>query len=183
MGTDAERLDFYRGLKWFLGSYAEPEALHTLTAFSLPAGRNPAIDDIWVFLAFDGLDGHLIQRPIEILSPKSGRVLADLGKAETVAAANADERVYDRIAVGDSTSVELKGLVLTTRQDRERLRERINDPDQTLVPNTSCATCHSFNDLTFDFHNLSHLQEMDMTIAPRVRNDVKHDLLWLREGP
>ena len=70
--------------------------------------------------------------------------------------------------------------VLTSPEDRARLGDRINNPELTLVPNTSCATCHSFNDLTFNFHNLSYLQEMEMNIAPRVRNDVQHDMLWLR---
>ena len=47
------------------------------------------------------------------------------------------------------------------------------------LPNSGCASCHSLNEFTFDFHNLSYLQEMEMTISDRVVNDVEHDLNWL----
>ena len=92
--------------------------------------------------------------------------------------------MIERAAIGDDIAQEIKAQILTSEGlDRFRLSEKINDPEQTLVPNTSCGTCHSFNDLAFNFHALSYFQEMDVTIAPRVKNDVAHDLRWLRQRP
>ena len=74
---------------------------------------------------------------------------------------------------------ELAERVLYDSDDLPRLRSIVNDPNRTLVANTTCATCHSFNDQSFNFHNLSYLQESEITVAPRVRNDVDYNLSWL----
>jgi len=150
-----------------------------LTAFSLPEGRNPAGSDRWIFVAFDGAYGQIKQRPITVTDPKSGETIYDYGMDETVSSAAGDDRLLDALSDGEVDRNIVRRQIFTEPSDRTRLADRINDPDQTLVANTSCATCHSFNDLTFDFHNLSYLQEMEMTVSKRVHNDVRADLDWL----
>jgi hypothetical protein len=180
LGSDEQSQAFYQRLGAFLSTFAQREALHTLTAFSLPEGRDPAGEDIWVFLAFDGVAGQLRQRSIEVRSPITGDVLFDYGRHETVSSAQADHRAQAYIDIEPVGAAELTDQIVTKPNDRRRLHDRLNDPEQTLVANTSCASCHSFNDLTFNLHNLSYLQEMEISIAPRVRRDVDADLMWLR---
>ena len=100
--------------------------------------------------------------------------------SETVAAAAADEVVTDAMAA-DAELEQLSPRLVQSSADRESVASLVNDPNQTLVPNSGCASCHSLNEFTFDFHNLSYLQEMDMTISDRVVNDVEHDLNWLNQ--
>ena len=95
------------------------------------------------------------------------------------AAAGADHRISEMLEGAPDEHDELADLVLKSPADRELLADKINDPNQVLVPNTTCATCHGFNELTFNLHNLSYLQEMEMNVSPRVKNDVEHDLQWL----
>jgi hypothetical protein len=56
----------------------------------------------------------------------------------------------------------------------------VADRRRTLVPNTSCASCHKLNGDPFDFHNLSYLDDRDMAVTPRVARDVELDLAWIR---
>ncbi|MCX6130742.1 MAG: hypothetical protein NTX25_16995, partial [Proteobacteria bacterium] len=67
--------------------------------------------------------------------------------------------------------------------DIAEMSPRIQDRQQTLVPNTSCVSCHKLNALRFDFHNFSYLEDRDITISPRVIRDVELDLAWLRKHP
>ena len=56
-----------------------------------------------------------------------------------------------------------------------------SQPHRTGVENTSCATCHRFNQQGENFHNLSYFEGAEMTISPRARRDVEHELAWLRQ--
>lgn len=153
--------------------------VHTVTAFSLPEGRQPAITNIWSFLAFEATDGQLQQKAIEIIDPNTGLVVGRLEQDETVAMASADHRLVEQIDEQGEDSP-LKSLVLTDDQDRFEKGTDVNDPEKTLIPNTSCATCHSMNTLAFDFHNLSYFEQEEITIAPRVEADVRSELRWLK---
>jgi len=182
-GSDAERNGFYTRLSDFLARFGQARSLHTLTSFSLPEGQNPSGSDTWVFIAFEADEGHLSQLDLNVADPVTGETLVEIGQSETVRALQGDEVLVDATGDWSVNAEKLKQQVVLNREDQGRLRERINDPNQTLVPNTSCASCHSFNDLSFDFHNLSYLQEMEITIAPRVRKDVTADINWLRRHP
>ncbi len=46
------------------------------------------------------------------------------------------------------------------------------------MANTTCATCHRLNGLRFDFHSLSHFEDNDHTVSPRVEADVARDRAW-----
>ena len=161
-----------------LGALCEPEHLFELTSFSLPEGRNPAGTDIWTFIAFDGQEGSLIQKPITVVGKNSGAVIGHAGMDETVGQTTFDEELVSSLD-DPEYAAELEANVAFSQDDLEAMSDAINDGGKTLVPNTSCATCHRYNPLKFDFHNLSHLEDLDTTIAPRVKQDVSNDLIWL----
>ena len=73
---------FAARLTGFLGETATPRDLRELTAFSLPAGRQPSGDDAWVFVQFlsDGQD--LRQKSLEVVSRRTGELLVDHGLAQ-----------------------------------------------------------------------------------------------------
>ena len=154
--------------------------VHTVTAFSLPEGRQPATINLWSFLAFEAIQGELSQKAIEIVDPNTGMIVGRLESDETVTMASADHRLIEQIEEqGDHSP--LRKLVVTDDQDRFKIGEQVNDPEQTLIPNTSCATCHSMNELAFNFHNLSYFEQEEITVAPRVASDVRAELSWVNE--
>lgn len=177
----ANHVAFTDRLRAFVAAFCPPTSLHALTSFSLPEGRDPAGIDTWVFLAFDADGGELQQTELTIADPVTGDTLFSFGMSETVAAAAADEVVTDAMAADAELEEQLSPRLVQSSADRESVASLVNDPNQTLVPNSGCASCHSLNKFTFDFHNLSYLQEMDMTISDRVVNDVEHDLNWLNQ--
>ena len=69
-------------------------------------------------------------------------------------------------------------MVIIDPEDVDALGDAM--ADQFFVPNTSCASCHRLNNLRFDFHSLSHLEDGNMTISPRVVGDVDRELWWVR---
>lgn len=168
---------FYERLWDMLSSYCEPTSLHELTAFSLPLGRNPASSNLWSFVAFGAASGNLLAKDPSIHDPVDGRLLFQLDGSENVTESAGDSKLADALQQMGSTkrAAILKQVVMDTDQLPE-LAPRINDPYQTLVPNTSCASCHRMNNLDFNFHNLSYLEDHDITIAPRVRLDIAREL-------
>ncbi len=174
-----EAAAFGTRLRAWLGIRAQPQRLTELTSFSLPAGRVPALLDQWAFIAFTANDGVLSQRDLEIRSRQTGAVLAALPGAQVVDTSAEDPRLVDALA--GAAGSELAEQVIFSPADAARLGDTITDPRQTLIPNTSCASCHRFGQLRFDFHNLSHLEEREHTISPRVNRDVERDLDWLMD--
>ncbi|MEE2788459.1 MAG: hypothetical protein VX589_14035, partial [Myxococcota bacterium] len=138
---------FFAKLRGFLSRFAQPQNLHTLTSFSLPEGREPATIDIWVFLAFEGHEGRLTQRTLPVFDRNSGELVADLGPIETVTTGAGDVGFSELAERDPRTAAAINESILVDPSDRARLENVINDPAQTLVTNTSCASCHSFNDL------------------------------------
>ncbi|WP_144394424.1 proprotein convertase P-domain-containing protein [Pleionea sediminis] len=168
---------FYQRLKQFLVQYAKPENLKALTAFSLPEGRQPALIGEWVFLSFKGENGDIEPTDIIINDHTDGAVLANLGPNQRASARRDDDKLYEEPTF---TNVMDTAILFTT--DFERLSSTIADRSQRLVPNTSCASCHKLNQNRFDFHNLSYLQDRtEMTISPRVIQDVVLDMQWVAE--
>ena len=174
---DFEQTAFRLRIRDFMGEFALPDDLVELTAFSLPEGRSPAHSDIWVFLQFEGKDGEIHQRDLTVISPTDGRELINIGPSQTVSMAVEDPTVQDAIDAGNT---ELEELVIIDPEDVDALGDAMADPDEFFVPNTSCASCHRLNDIRFDFHSLSHLEDGNMTISPRVVGDVERELWWVR---
>ncbi len=180
--NDEERVArFTNALRKVFAEAAVPNNLFEMTAFSLPEGRQPALLDLWTFLAFDGENGRIQQRDIVVRSPSDGALVGNAGLDETVGMNIPDPELIEEVRTS-ALAEELTSLAIFTQDDVTLLGQAINDPTQTLVPNTSCASCHRFNRLRFDFHNLSHLEDRELTIAPRVVNDVVHELKWLRDA-
>ena len=164
---------FQDRLRSFLSEVAHPDQLRELTSFSLPFGREPAHLDIWVFLAFSGLDGNITPVDLEVFDRETGRLLINMGKTQTVGMASEDEIILESIEQGNEVLAEQ--VVLNTD---DPTISKLANPDEFLVPNTSCASCHKLNDLRFDMHNLSSLEDRAMTVSPRVKQDVLADQLW-----
>ena len=160
-----------------MGEFALPNDLVELTAFSLPEGRSPAHIDIWVFLQFEGREGEIYQNEMTILSREDGQELVNVGLEQTVALGVEDDAI---IAAIESGNAELDSVLIVDPEDVAQLGEQMADPDQFFVPNTSCASCHRLNDTRFDFHNLSHLEDGNATISPRVIGDVERELMWVK---
>ena len=177
---EAESDRFTARLEAVLASTALPAHLFDLTSFSLPEGRDAPQIDLWAFIAFDPMpDGSLHQRSILVRSPEDGRVIGDAGLDETVTMTGGDQELGSWRQEG-ALAEELTSFVVFSLDNKPFLEDVINDPEQTMVPNTSCASCHRFNEQRFDFHALSYLEDNEATISPRVVNDVAHELRWLR---
>ena len=68
-------------------------------------------------------------------------------------------------------------VIIETALDDPKI-EAINDPYQTLVSHTTCASCHRANGQNFNFHNLSYFEDQEISISPRTFADVERDLSW-----
>jgi hypothetical protein len=175
-GGGAEAVALGARVKAYLGRQTPPASLHALTAFSLPEGREPAHLDEWVFLSFHPDRGALVQDVTTVTSSIDGRTLATLGVSQRASQTRDDDALYDLLDQSDVP--ELRDSVVLGPRDAARLTPRIADRQQRLVPNTTCASCHKLNALRFDFHNMSYLEDRDVTVSPRVVRDVALDLAW-----
>ena len=176
--NDAVAERFTADLHDFLKEFAAASDLRELTSFSLPAGRNPSGDDIWVFLQFLSNGQTLTRNSLEVFSRTDGALLLDYGIEQSVGQTIESEAVAD--ALSDPGS-ELHDTVVESSQDIAQVADLVADPEAVFVPNTTCATCHRLNDIRFDFHSLSHLEDRDHTVSPRVVQDVARDLRWVQE--
>lgn len=175
-----DREKFLTNLSRFFSRNIASHHAHTVTAFSLPEGRLPGPIGLWTFVAFEAQNGQLEQTAIEIVDPQTGEVIGRLDKDETVGIAEGDRRLIDQMDASHDGEA-LAEQVIVDRSDISRLADKINDPTKTMIANTSCGTCHNFNRILFDFHNLSYFEAQEITIAPRVRNDVAHELSWVEQ--
>ena len=181
-----ETADFQRDLTGFIERFCTPAALHELTAFSLPLGRNPASSDLWSFIGFSGRDGQITPSTLDVLDAQTGALLFSFESSEDVTTGLGDLELTD--ALKDMPPAQrdtLSAQVITDTQQLDTHLERINDPYQTLVAHTTCASCHRANNLSFNFHNLSYLEDQEMSVSPRVINDVSRDralarALWFK---
>ena len=149
-----------------------------MTAFSLPEGRDPAGEDIWVFLGFHGNNGQPELENLEVIDRETGELLINIGSSQSVAMSVEDPVVEAAIEAGNDALAE---SLIISNEDIDAKGPAMADPYQFLVPNTSCASCHRLNDLRFDFHSLSGFENNPITISPRVNKDVERDLNWARE--
>ena len=175
-GSANRRATFQGRLLSLLGKTATPQDLRELTAFSLPAGRNPSGDDSWVFLQFTSDGSGLRQKSLEVVSRRSGELLLDYGLDQDAGQTRESPAVTE--ALDADPYGELHETVVEGSDDVGPIAELIADPAQVFVQNTTCATCHRLNGLRFDFHSLSHFEDRAHTVSPRVVADVARDLAW-----
>ena len=175
---DEERVAFNQRLLKLLDRFAQPGALHALTAMSLPEGREPVMLDLWTFLSFKGQGGSIQQIPIEVIGKDSGNVLVEMSFDQTVTQSTEDDAVMDAIENGPYGE-ELRRIVITDQSQVPTIGAEIADATRTLVPNTTCAACHKLNHDPFNFHSLSYLENDEVhTVSPRVISDVARDIKW-----
>lgn len=177
-----ESLQFIARLKAFLGRTTSYAALKEMTSFSLPEGREPPQSDEWVFLKYLKKSGRMEQVDITVLSAVDGREILNMGKSPKASQMRDDPDLHTALdGMEQKNAEELKKRVLLSPQELSAKKNVINDRALSLVPNTTCGSCHKFNDLRFDFHNLSYLEDREITISPRVKFDLLRDLEWLEQ--
>ena len=168
-------LSFRTAFQGLLQKYALPGALRVLTAFSLPEGREPAHLDEWIFLSFKGEAGLITPAPISVVSHTSNEVLHTTTHVNRGSMRRDDDSFYE------SADLDILGeSVLLFEMQREQLLPVLADRNQRLVPNTSCISCHKLNPIRFDLHNFSYLEDRPLTVSPRVVEDVRLDLQWIK---
>ena len=153
------------------------DGIDELTSFSLPEGRSPAQDDLWIFVGFDGNEGRPTLKQLNVIGRESGRELVKIGSSQTVAVGVEDEAVENEF---DRGNTELRDSIIVSANDIITKGDAIADPYEFLVPNTSCASCHRLNTLRFDFHSLSGFEDQGISVSPRVEGDVRRELIWSR---
>ena len=182
-GTRAGGQAFTKRLMSFLKKQARFEQLKELTAFSLPEGRLPPLLDDWVFVAFNPADHgkHLTPKNITLHSRKDGRVLFDYGPFMNGTMRFDDQRLHEAIKHMPEEDVkEVEEAVILAPRAPAAKKDAIANRRATHVSHTSCASCHKLKSPSFDFHNLSYLEDRPLLPSPRVEQDVAHDLDWLR---
>ena len=183
--SSREESEFINRLNLFLLNYAKPFQAKALTSFSLPEGRDAPLLDEWVFLAFDIQNGLLKQTPIGLVSATNGKEIFNFGTSPRGSMLRDEPELYtflDSILPEALLAKEINSSVIVSADTVEKalLIKKISDRNQILVPNTSCASCHKMNQERFDFHNLSFLEDREMTVSPRVVTDVLLDLNWIQ---
>lgn len=167
----------------FLSQQAVPYQLAEVTGFSLPEGRDPPLLDDWVFVAFAPTQDGQYLKPKNILlkSTHDGRMLLDFGPATSVSMHQDDTRIFDMMSLLDEKDhKEVEDHTILNFKEKRTKRSLIADSKSVQVPHTTCGSCHKLNAQPFDFHNLSYFKAHDMTISPRVIQDVRRDLQWLK---
>jgi UDP-N-acetylglucosamine transferase subunit ALG13 len=170
-------------LAHFLSQQAVPNQVAEVTGFSLPEGRDPPLLDDWVFVAFaPAQDGqHLDPKNILLKSTHDGRVLLDFGPATSVSMHQDDTRIFDMMSqLGEADQKEVENHTILNFKEKRTKRSLIADSKSVHVSHTTCGSCHKLNAQPFDFHNLSYFKAHEVTISPRVHQDVRRDLQWLK---
>jgi hypothetical protein len=176
-----------------LNEFAKPTQAKWLTSFSLPEGRQPALIDEWVFLKFQPTPSktpretqeiNLIQVPQFVQSLISGQRISP-AKLSTRATMRHEDFDLEEFLLNNPLPTEqadlenLHNRTLFASHDTPAIRSTIANPHLTTTSNSTCISCHKLNNLKFDFHNFSYLEDRPLTVAPRVVEDAKAELsVW-----
>jgi len=180
--TQEESVKFISRMKNFIAQTTSFAALKEMTSFSLPEGREPPQSDEWVFLKYLKQSGKMTQVDIIVASAIDGRELINMGKAPKASQMRDDPELHTALeSMNSQDAEELKKHVLLSPQELAAKNEVINDRALSHVANTTCGSCHKFNSLRFDFHNLSYLEDRTVSVSPRVKFDLLRDMEWLEQ--
>ncbi|MEN9825717.1 MAG: hypothetical protein RI953_1462 [Pseudomonadota bacterium] len=178
--SSASAAEFIEKLKRFLASATPPKSLKEMTSFSLPEGREPPQIDDWVFIQFLRQGQKMVQQRINLRSAEDGRILFDFGPAPRASQMRDEPELHTALdSMSAKDAKEIRQRVLLSPTEISTKSQIIADRNITLVPNTSCASCHKLNNLRFDFHAFSYLEDRTISVSPRVKTDVMRDLEWL----
>lgn len=173
---------FVDRMKNFIAEVAPRKALKEMTSFSLPEGREPPQSDEWVFLQFLKQKNAMEQSRIHLRSAVDGRVLFDFGLAPKASQMRDEPELHTALdSMNQADADEIKKRVLLSPSELGTKKNIISDRNLTLVPNTSCGSCHKLNNLRFDFHALSYLEDRTISVSSRVKTDVARDIEWLKK--
>ena len=160
----------------FLAHYASPKAMTDITSFSLPKGREPAHIDEWVMLSFStDAKGGIKPKDVAIHHSHTGELIGKLPAFHRASQLRDGGVLYQQ-----ETESLRRQVFLYAGSQHDELKMRIMDPNQTMIPNTSCSSCHRFNSMRFNFHNLSKFGTDPVEVTERVRRDVAYDLHWFK---
>ena len=163
-----------------LSKYAFPQNLKAMTGFSLPAGREPAHTDEWVFVAFEPTnDGNIKLKNVPVFSMNDGAEIVTLPSV-TVGTMGQDSALFYDLDLSVEPFNQLtKQVLIFEDENRDAAAENIIQTTKTTVENTSCASCHRLNTPIFNFHNFSKFETDEVNVSQRVVNDVIYDMDWL----
>ena len=180
--TQEESVKFIARMRNFIAQTTSFAALKEMTSFSLPEGREPPQSDEWVFLKYLKQNGKMTQVDITVASAIDGRELINMGKSPKASQMRDDPELHTALeGMNSRDAEELKKHVLLSPQELSAKNEVINDRALSHVANTTCGSCHKFNSLRFDFHNLSYLEDRTVSVSPRVKFDLLRDMEWLEQ--
>ena len=145
--------NFRNRLYSFLLNYTKINLLSELTAFSLPEGRDPAGIDTWVFVAFNGNNGIITPKKLDIYDRDTGKKINNPTFSQTATMNDDDPSFYS------GNIQKLREQVLLFNEDRKSIRSKVFSTKPLLTGETSCATCHKFNKIKFNFHNFSKFED------------------------
>ena len=157
----------------FLKKYTPKTLLTELTTFSLPEGRDPAGIDMWLFAAFDGINGQIKQKKLSVHDRYTGKVIDAGTFIQSVTMTTDDPSFYK------NSNPQIRNQIFLYPKDQSKIKNLLFSEKALLVGETSCSTCHKFNDLKFNFHNFSKFEDRPTTISKLLKNEVKKDLNWL----
>jgi hypothetical protein len=120
-----------------------------------------------------GRQGHIADPGAGLVGEHRARHVAQ-GLEQAHALTRDDDGVYDALA-RDATRArvdEVSARVMLGAADISRVTPVVRDRRRTHIENTTRASCHKMNALRFDFHAFGYLEDRDLTVSPRVVDDV-----------
>ena len=172
--------DFRQRLVSFLTRYTFADNIKALTSFSLPRGRQPAHLDEWIFLSFSSSkEGKLTLQTLQYFLKRTPKYFMNYLTQQRGTMKDSDELYDVDLDSAEGQITVKKASFPFGTSDFRKTVQNILDPHTVTVDNTSCASCHRLNRPSFNFHNLSKLENDRVNISTRVVNDVNYDLNWL----
>jgi hypothetical protein len=173
--------EFLSTLFQFLSKNAFFNQAKKVTAFSLPAGKQPAGIDEWVFVAFEPQkDSSLKQLSQFVQSRTTGRQLSPSTLFTRGTQMHEDSVIEDFLVENPlPLAKEVHDRTLFSGHDTPEIRENISNPIKSNTFNVTCISCHKLNDLKFNFHNFSYLEDFPLSVSPRVKLEAAQELkVW-----
>ena len=169
---------FLRLMQTRLSSLLQVDAVHTVTAFSLPEGRQPAGVDLWTFLAFEQIEGDLQIKTLEILDPRDRRPPRRIGYKRNSQCSESRSRIFRTLWMNPPKRS------YRVKYSRQKANAGIcqlgsTTPKKAWLQTHPALPVHSFNREIFNLHSLSYLEDDEITVSPRVVADVEHELEWI----
>jgi hypothetical protein len=183
-GTD--EFNFVTNSIKFLKTFAPPSAVRKVTAFSLPAGREPTLLDEWVFVSFqpsasnpaNALEPTLTQVPQFVSSRRNGAQISP-SAFSTKGTQNSEDEILEEFLQDNPLPLakELHERTIFLGHDTPEIRDNIANPLKSSRFHVSCVSCHKLNEEKFNFHNFSYTENSELSVSPRVTAEANSELI------